>query len=220
MNYTIEPWITKKLDPEFLEVLNEIISLELNLAATEEEELKLWDPFERYYILWSALKQIAHVQGDYVQCGVYRGEEAFYMAKECKTTLHLFDSFEGAVPEDFVDTDNEYYLENPYKCDVTEPETVLKQFDNVKINVGKIRDTTIFETLQDIAFLHVDVNLYEPTKITLTKLWPKIVSGGMVMIDLHDSWSSGAEVAVKEFFESLAIDVQMLPTGIAVVYKP
>jgi hypothetical protein len=42
----------------------------------------------------------------------------------------------------------------------------------------------------------------------------------MAFIDLHDSYSSGAEVAVKEFFESLGIDVQMLPTGIAVVYKP
>jgi hypothetical protein len=218
MNYTIEPWITKELNPEFLEVLNEIISLELNLAATEEEELKLWDPFERYYILWSALKQIAHVQGDYVQCGVYRGEEAFYMAKQCKTTLHLFDSFEKVVAEDLIECDNEYYLENPYKCDVTEPETVLKQFDNVKINVGKVPAN--FDTVQNIAFLYIDLNLYTSTKIALNELWPKIVSGGMAFIDLHDSYSSGAEVAVKEFFESLGIDVQMLPTGIVVVYKP
>lgn len=218
MNYTIEPWITKELDPEFLEVLNEIISLELNLAATEEEELKLWDPFERYYILWSALKQIAHVQGDYVQCGVYRGEEAFYMAKQCKTTLHLFDSFEKVVAEDLIECDNEYYLENPYKCDVTEPQTVLKQFDNVKINVGKVPAN--FDTVQNIAFLYIDLNLYTSTKIALNELWSKIVSGGMAFIDLHDSYSSGAEVAVKEFFESLGIDVQMLPTGIVVVYKP
>ena len=217
MNYTIEPWLTKELDPEFLEVLNEIISLELNLAATEEAELKLWDPFERYYILWSALKQIS-VDGDYVQSGVYRGEEAFYMAKQCKTTLHLFDSFEGVVAEDLVESDNEYYLENPFKCDVTEPETVLKQFDNVKINVGKVPAN--FDTVESIAFLYIDLNLYTSTKIALNELWPKVTSGGIAFIDLHDSWSSGAEVAVKEFFESLAIDVQMLPTGIAVAYKP
>lgn len=140
------------------------------------------------------------------------------MAKECKTTLHLFDSFEKVVAEDLIECDNEYYLENVYKCDVTEPETVLKQFDNVKINVCRVPAN--FDTVQNIAFLYIDLNLYTSTKIALNELWSKIVSGGMAFIDLHDSYSSGAEVAVKEFFESLGIDVQMLPTGIAVVYKP
>jgi hypothetical protein len=215
MNYTIEPWSTKELNPEFLEVLNEIISLGRDLAAVEETQLKTWDPFERYYILWSALKQIS-VDGDYVQCGVYKGEEAFYIAKECKTTLHLFDSFEGA--QDLGGLDNEYYIQNPYKCDVEEAQTVLAQFNNVKINVGKVPAN--FETVNEIAFLHIDVNLYEPTKITLTELWPKVVSGGMVMVDLHDSYSSGAEVAVQEFFDNLGLAMQKLPTGIVVVYKP
>jgi hypothetical protein len=215
MNYTIEPWKDKVLDAEFLEVLNEIISLNLKLAATPEEYLKQWDPFERYYILWNALKQIS-VDGDFVQCGVYKGEEAFYMAKECKTHLHLFDSFEGA--KDLGDLDNKYYEENPYKCSVEEARSVLAQFDNLTINVGSVPAN--FETVQSIAFLHVDVNLYAPTKITLTELWPKVVSGGMVMVDLHDSYSSGAEIAVNEFFESLGIELQKLPTGIVVAYKP
>jgi hypothetical protein len=216
MNYTIEPWEHKDLDPEFLEVLKEIIDLELNLAAVPEEELKLWDPAERYYILWSALKQISHVPGDFVQCGVYRGEQAFYMAKEAKSHVHLFDSFEGSV--DLIDVDNEYYKENPYKASVEEVKEVLAQFNNVTINVGKV--PLNFETVNEIAFLHVDVNLYEPTKISLTELWPKVVSGGMVMVDLHDSYSSGAELAVAEFFTSLGLPIKMLPTGIAIVYKP
>ena len=216
MNYTIEPWKDKVLDAEFLEVLNEIVSLNLKLAATTEEHLKAWDPFERYYILLSALKQISSVPGDFVQCGVYKGEEAFYMAKECKTHLHLFDSFEGA--KNLGEFDNKYYEENPYKCSVEDAKAVLAQFDNLTINVGPVPAN--FETVESIAFLHVDVNLYAPTKTTLSELWPKVVSGGMVMIDLHDSYSSGAELAVAEFFTALDLPIQMLPTGIAVVYKP
>lgn len=216
MNYTIEPWSEKVLDPEFLEVLKEIVDLELNLAAVPEEELKLWDPSERYYILWNALKQISNVPGDFVQCGVYKGEEAFYMAKECKTHVHLFDSFEGSV--DLGEFDNKYYEDNPYKASVEEAQAVLAKFNNVTINVGKVPAN--FETVNEIAFLHIDVNLYAPTKISLSELWPKVVSGGMVMVDLHDSYSSGAELAVAEFFTALDLPIQMLPTGIAVVYKP
>ena len=213
MNYTIEPWSDKKLDQEFLDILKEIADLKLNLIG--EYDIKSSDPWERYYILWSALKQVQHLPGNFVQCGVFLGEQAFFMAKESAKTIYLFDSFEGAT--NFVEDDNDYYKKNTFQCSQEECEQTLAQFDNISINAGEV--PLNFEKVNEISLLHLDLDLYLPTKISLDSLWSKIVDNGILMIDTHDGVSTGVSKAVTEFAASIGKEIQMLPTGIAVITK-
>jgi hypothetical protein len=50
-----------------------------------------------------------------------------------------------------------------------------------------------------IALLHIDVDIYEPSKLILEHLWDKVVSGGIVMLDDYDI-IEGETLAVDEFF--------------------
>lgn len=213
MNYTIEPWADKQLSQDFLDVLKEQAATDLNLIG--KFDIKSSAPWERYYILWSGLEATKNLPGNFVQCGVYMGDQAYFMARVSDKTVYLFDSFEGA--ENLGEFDNEYYVENPYKCSVEDCEKNLAAFDNVSINVGPVPAN--FEKVEQISFLYVDVNLYEPTKISLDQLWPKIVDNGILMVDTHDNYSTGATKAITEFAASIGKEIQMLPTGIAVITK-
>ena len=106
MNYEIDTWRNKVLDINFLEARKEIASLGLDLNANHPMDGSA--TFERDYILWEALKQVSDLPGDLVQCGVYKGEQAFFMAKHSDKTVHLFDSFEGAT--DFDESDNDFLM--------------------------------------------------------------------------------------------------------------
>lgn len=213
MNYETEPWQIKLLDKEFIDIRKEIASLNLDLNANHPIDGS--GTFERYYILWEALKQVAHIQGDLVQCGVYKGEQAFFMAKLSDKTVRLFDSFEGAT--DFDESDNDFYKESPFKCSVEDCEKTLAQFDNVLINVGRVPYG--FETVDKISLLYLDLDVYLPTKISLDSLWDKIVDNGILMVDTHDNVSTGVTKAITEFAAAIGREVQMLPTGIAVITK-
>jgi hypothetical protein len=53
-----------------------------------------------------------------------------------------------------------------------------------------------------IALLRIDGDWYESTKICLEVLFPKVVSGGIVVIDDYGKWS-GCREAVDEFLAGL-----------------
>lgn len=54
-----------------------------------------------------------------------------------------------------------------------------------------------------ICLLHVDCDLYQPTKVGLEVLWPRVVNGGIVIFDDYgiQPWE-GESTAVDEYFEN------------------
>ena len=52
-----------------------------------------------------------------------------------------------------------------------------------------------------IAVLRLDTDFYESTKAELQHLWPKVVSGGELIVDDYFSWD-GCRRACDEFFTS------------------
>ncbi len=47
--------------------------------------------------------------------------------------------------------------------------------------------------------MHIDVDVYEPTKLILEKLWDKITPGGILMLDDYET-IEGETIAVDKFF--------------------
>ena len=64
---------------------------------------------------------------------------------------------------------------------------------------GKVEDT-LTQTIPDkIALLRLDTDWYESTKIELELLYPKLVKGGILIVDDYGAWS-GSKKAVDEYF--------------------
>ena len=52
-----------------------------------------------------------------------------------------------------------------------------------------------------IALLHIDVDIYEPTKIILEKLYDKVVEGGIIILDDYKVFP-GERQAVDDFIKN------------------
>jgi hypothetical protein len=215
MDYLDKEWKTKSLDNDFVNYFNLLIDSTLNIPEKNVYEFMDWAPNERYYISWKAARYLSNLSGDFVQCGVFKGEEAFYMAKECIKTLHLFDSWNGS--ENIGQYDSDYYIKNNFKCSIDEAKIVLSEFKNVQFHHGRVPFN--FDKVNSISFLNIDLDLYEPTRISLEHLWPKVIDGGMALIDFHDGVSTGAEKATMDYFTKTKHEIKVLPTGKCMVVK-
>jgi hypothetical protein len=73
---------------------------------------------------------------------------------------------------------------------------------------------------QEIAFVHCDLNDGETEVKCLEKLWPKIVQGGIILLDDH-GWKMyrASQEAHNEFFKSKGQVVLEVPTGQGIVIK-
>ena len=59
------------------------------------------------------------------------------------------------------------------------------------------------------SLVHLDMDVYEPTSSALTDLWPRIVRGGIVVIDDYNT-VGGATRAIDEFLRDKNIRLQKL----------
>jgi hypothetical protein len=69
-----------------------------------------------------------------------------------------------------------------------------KQF--VSMIKGLVQDTLHIE--QTVAFAHVDVDWYEPVMTCLERVFPKLVSGGSIILDDYHVWG-GCRKATDEY---------------------
>lgn len=148
------------------------------------------------------------VDGDFVECGVLDGGTAAllgFAARNDGRKIHLFDAWAGmpeTVPQDG-DGANKWVgdiVGSPRRV-----RAVLHKVGanpkNIVIHKGWFDDTLPVSGIQRIAFLHVDCDFYEPTKVVLETFVPLMVSGGWVQIDDYNSFE-GCRVAVNEFLET------------------
>lgn len=139
-------------------------------------------------------KKILGIAGDVVECGVYKGASLIRLAtfRECLESQSSrkiigFDMF-GSFPRVEREEDNKFIekFENNggTGIGVEELQYVFdrKGFRNYEFVKGDLT-ITIDDYLKDnsalkIAFLHIDVDVYKPTKYALDKLFSHVVGGG------------------------------------------
>ena len=65
-----------------------------------------------------------------------------------------------------------------------------------------------------ISLLHVDCDLYKPTKVALECLWPRIVPGGVVVFDDYGvrPWE-GESTATDEYFADKDVEIRRFDWG-------
>jgi hypothetical protein len=185
---------------------------------------------ERLYALIQAVRYVSAtaIPGDIVECGVWRGGSMMAVALtliECKDVsreLFLFDTFEGMAPptERDVAIDGQAASELLDSHKKTESDSVwcyatLDQVgdamsgtgyraERIHYVKGKVEDTIPLRAPPKIALLRLDTDWYESTRHELEHLFPRLVKGGVLIIDDYGHWK-GAREAVDEYLRAKGI---------------
>ena len=208
------------LEPEFLPILRRC-------------EPATMTSVERIYALYKAVEYLsaARIAGDFVECGVWRGGSmmcaalALLQGGDTSRQLYLYDTFEGMVPPDVSDIDYrgqtaatqllaEQRTEDSYIWGYAPLEVVRRNMVSTGYPESKVIyvrgpvEQTIPTTLPGpIALLRLDTDWYASTRHELDHLFPRLVQGGVLIIDDYGHWQ-GVRRAVDEYFA--ANDVKVL----------
>jgi len=164
----------------------------------------------------------AGVEGDFVECGVWRGGNSIIAADvfnrmTTNKEVYLFDTFAGMTEPTEADKPNfkGYSTRDRFLADqrgthnewcYASLEEVMGHFQTRDlVHKAKFIKGDVLRTLDDadipqkISILRLDTDWYQSTKKELEVLWPRLQDGGILMIDDYDYWS-GVKTAVDEFF--------------------
>jgi hypothetical protein len=178
------------------------------------------------------------VPGDLIEAGVWRGGTAIFMrgvlaalGDEART-LWVADSFEGLpVP----DTD-----EHPKEARAVAGKTIAEDYDNFAASFDEVRanfeaygfldertrflkgwfaDTLPTAPIDQLSVVRLDGDLYQSTMDALVALYPKVASGGFVIIDdyAEDLWTDCRQ-AVDEFRAEHGIVEPLVPVDSKCAY--
>jgi O-methyltransferase len=180
---------------------------------------------DRCWVLYCLLTQSLTLPGNIWECGVYKGGTAAMFAEIIRKKgvasnkrLRLFDTFEG-MPATNAAFD--YHHEGGFSD--TSLEAVLKAVGEdpwVVYHKGFIPST--FEGLEneEIAFAHIDVDIYKSYIDCCAFIYPRLCAGGFMVFDDYGFPSCpGARKAVDVFFQDTQSVPLALPSGQAVVFK-
>ncbi len=178
----------------------------------------------RIYSVYKSVEYLVkhQVPGAIVECGVWRGGSSMAAAltlmehEDSSRELFLFDTYEGmsAPTEKDISRTGE---SAQGKWESSQKDTVNEwcyaSLEDVTANIastgypmnkvhlikGMVEDTIPTQWPQgDIALLRLDTDWYESTKHELEHLFPRLVVGGVLIIDDYGDWQ-GARDAVDEY---------------------
>ena len=107
---------------------------------------------------------------------------------------------------------------------VSGPERALANFAqwrNARVVVGPIPDTLVQVTAARVAYLHIDMNHAPPEIAAIEHFWPRLVPGGIVLLD--DYAYLGFEAQKQEmddFAQRVGVAICSLPTGQGLLLRP
>jgi O-methyltransferase len=188
--------------------------------------------FDRLYSLYKAIEYIssARIEGDIVECGVWKGGSSMCAMlsliknKQTNRTFYLYDTFEGMSQptekdKSLFNTTAESEMASSSKED-QESVWCYAPIDEVKQNVastgydlnkiklikGKVEETIPGTIPDKISILRLDTDWYESTYHELVHLFPRLVKGGVLIIDDYGHWQ-GAREAVDTYLKENNIQI-------------
>lgn len=197
---------------------NEIINRVLPFTMTSKERLVSLIRSIKYL-------QKNRIEGDFVECGVWKGGSVMAMILALRNfslverKIWLFDTFEGMTPPNLEDLQFDGL---PAKTLLDEDKGkksniwAISSLEEVKSNIGSlnypnellefvqgpVEETIPKSEIGKISLLRLDTDWYESTKLELETLFPKLVKGGILIIDDYGHWK-GCKKAVDEYLNSI-----------------
>ena len=190
----------------------------------------------RHMVLIDQLRTIIDLPGEIAECGCYRGLSSWTICQTLNeegggfdgTGHHIFDSFAGLsapVAEDSADTVGQQHkrLEHmmqpgAFACSQEKVQQHLAPFPGIAYHPGWLPASLADQPDRTYRFIHLDVDLYDPTAGGLAYFYPRLVPGGIIMTDDY-GWP-GARRAFDEFCAANNLAFTAFPTDQAILRKP
>ncbi len=171
---------------------------------------------DRKFLLRSLLSLIEDVPGDTAECGVYQGASSYVICRYSmgpERTHHAFDSFEGLSEPDRVD--GNYWTSGDLSSSEESARRNLAQFPRVQLHKGWIPASfSVVPEGTKFAFVHLDVDLHQPTFDSLRYFYPLLSPGAVVVCDDYGfATCPGTTLACDEFLADKKENIVNSPTG-------
>jgi predicted O-methyltransferase YrrM len=189
----------------------------------------------RHLEIVTRLRSVFHLHGDIVELGCYRGLSSWMICATLNeenggfdgTGYHIFDSFAGLsepAVEDVITAetrDGERLSQMMRKGIFAYPEEKVRRnlaaFPGITYHPGWLPQSLKGIPERSYRFVHIDVDLFDPTLGALEYFYPRLVSGGVILSDDY-RWP-GARKAFDLFRERHNAPLEILPGDQAVVRK-
>lgn len=178
------------------------------------------------------------LEGARAECGVFQGFSALFACRAAALKagryggegLHLIDSFEGfpqPQPEDFIPirggNETKYapaFVAGDAAVSFEQVRSVFRAFPGVQFHRGFIPEVLAQLPETSWAFVHIDVDLHDPTLASLDYFYPRMVKGGVIVCDDYGSkLFPGARKAWESYCTENGIAFVTLETGQSVLIK-
>jgi O-methyltransferase len=181
---------------------------------------------EAIHVLAEAVRHVVsnELSGGIVECGVWKGGSMMAVAKtllsvgKTDVDLFLFDTFEGMSEPTEKDihwtgeTAKTQLAREEKEASLTWARATLDEVRQAMSSVpyppsrihfvkGRVEDTLPDQAPPQIALLRLDTDWYESTRHELIHLYPRVVPGGVLIVDDYGWWRGAAE-ATDEYFRA------------------
>ncbi len=180
---------------------------------------------DRKFVLREFVRFTQNIPGALAECGCFEGASAWFMASELPNDpIYLFDSFEGLPPPSDNDTPSNGKSFSWKTGDLTASEKILQKnledFSNITVLKGWIPERFNEVAEQPFRFVHIDVDLFQPTLDTLDFFYPRLNCGGVIVLDDYGfTTCPGAYKATTDYMHDKPENIIHLPTGQGIIIK-
>ncbi len=189
----------------------------------------------RLYVLMQLLQKTLPLSGLVAECGSFRGLSSYMLCSYMKEAdpgfkgrgYRIFDSFAGLSdpgPEDAIARGNPdtrrlevMSRRGGFAIDLGKVKNNLLEHPEIEYYPGWIPDAFPDEPKACYRFVHVDVDLYQPTLDSFEYFYPKLVPGGYIVSDDYN-WP-GARKAIETFVLRHRLKLRTTPTGQAYIKR-
>ena len=178
--------------------------------------------------LWAARHALA-LAGDFVECGVNTGIMSRAICEDLgfgtvPKQFFLFDTFKG-IPEEQAAPDERDAVRSKnariYRECYDAAQRTFADFPNVRLVRGIVPESLQSVSIDQVAYLSIDMNLVHPEIAALEYFWDRLVPGALVVLD--DYAFAGHRLqhdAVDRFAAARSVPVYSSPTGQGIIIRP
>lgn len=206
-------------------------------SKIEFEAEKIYSRYKRFTMIPKDLyidnlllaKKFAEIPGEIVECGVWKGGMIAGISEFIgRKKANLFDSYQGLPLVREIDgeaawnwqnnPEGEYFYDN---CSADEKYAIeAMELSGVEYTSYKGWFKDVFNSsipIESISILRLDSDWYDSTLECLEFFYPKITSGGLVIIDDYLTWE-GCSKAVHDYLSKIKSKSSIRSTSLGLIY--
>ncbi|MBI3516200.1 MAG: class I SAM-dependent methyltransferase [Proteobacteria bacterium] len=167
--------------------------------------------------------------GDFVECGTNTGIYSLAVCEyidvnSTEKSFWLFDTFAGHPAEQLNPQERRLHEGSTAAGTYSDVYEIAQRnfapFPKAHLVRGKVPDTLGSVAIDKVAYLSIDMNLEYPERAALKFFWPKLVPGGIVVLDDYGWLQHRSQKDSHDAFATAhGVEIFALPTGQGLLLK-